>query len=174
MVEKPTKTMQDSREGDDDWRHLAWRAWLHGVRNYAALGRQFDKEWRTVKRAIIAQSQAVRDAIDSGEVEALAEYVDGLHEDLSEADGLFRSSAIQDNAKLGALKHRSDLREKIAAAMGVVTRRRGVEHAGRLTISEEAQRADDEELIAVLRNGNHPNGSESGDSAAGGEDSGTG
>jgi len=77
----------------------------------------------------------VRAAIDSGDVDALAEYVDGLQEDLQESDQVVRETKV-DAVKVGALKHRSDIREKVAAALGVVTRREGREHSGRIIIHQ--------------------------------------
>ena len=107
---------------DTEWKHLAWRAWLRGNRNITQLAKQFEKNWHTVKKAIVDQAALVRQAIDSGDVDALAEYVDGLYEDLQEADQLFREVG-NDNARLGALKHRTELREKLAAALNVITQR---------------------------------------------------
>ena len=45
---------------EGEWERLCWRVWLRGVHNYAALGRQFGKDPRTVKRAIKEQSEAAR------------------------------------------------------------------------------------------------------------------
>ena len=131
MVNKPTKTEKDLGEGVvTDWKHLAWRDWLRGDRNYAALGRKYEKDWKTVKRAIIAKGKAARLALESGDCDALAEYIDGLYDELQEVDSLFHS-ADNDNARLGALKHRTYLREKIAAAMGVPTELAALQLSGK-------------------------------------------
>ncbi len=131
MVKKPSKTDKGLGEGVEvDWKDLAWCAWLRGERKYAALGRQFDKHWETVKRAIIAKGKAARLAIESGDCDALAEYIDGLYEELQEVDSLFQD-ADNDNARLGALKHRTYLREKIAAALGVPTELAALQLSGK-------------------------------------------
>lgn len=131
MAKEPTKTEEDWGEGvESDWKHEAWRAWLRGDRNYAALGRKFEKDWKTVKRAIIAKGKDARMVIESGDCDALAEYIDGLYDELQEVNTLFQD-ADNDNARLGALKHRTYLREKIAAALGVPTELAALQLSGK-------------------------------------------
>jgi hypothetical protein len=115
--------------GNDDreWVGVAWAAWLQGERNYTALARQFGKHRDTVKRHLEAYSKAR--AGELGTIDAAAEYRDGLEADLREALRTYRS-AENPNAKVGALKHATAIRELIAAVSGVVTKREGRELTG--------------------------------------------
>lgn len=130
MEETDSQTIDvDGETPDDEWKRVAWRMWLHGARNYTAIAKAVGKHRVTVKKAISELSKTVAEGLLSGEIDTLGEYVDGLYEDLQEADKFVRD-ADNSNAQIGALKHRSELREKIAAALGVVTKREGRDHSG--------------------------------------------
>ncbi len=103
MAETDRKIAADGVEpGEEEWRLVAWRMWLHGVRNYSAISRAVGKDRETVKRAVSEVSKSVAASLLSGEVDALSEYVDGLYEDLQEADRFVRE-ADTSNAQVGAL-----------------------------------------------------------------------
>ena len=106
-----------------EWIGLAWGAWCAGERNLAALGRQFDKSPATVKANLLKYSQAR--AAEVSDVDATAEYIDGLQHDLREALRTYRDAG-NPNAKVGALRHASQCRKDMAAAKGVVTDRKSV------------------------------------------------
>ena len=120
-----------SSEGDspEEWKRLAWRLWLHGIRDYKALGKRFRKDQRTVKKAIIEQQQSVREELKGDDWDALVEYLEGLYEDLRDADHEFQH-ADNSNARMSALKHRTLVREKIAAGRGIATERAALEVMG--------------------------------------------
>lgn len=126
-VENCPETVVD--QGGPGWKGRCWLAWLGGERNVSELARQFDKNWETVKKAIVDKSRAVADAIAGGDISALAEYVAGLEWDLGEVLKVYAASASGSN-QIGALKHATDLREKIAAALGVPTKREVREDEG--------------------------------------------
>ena len=119
----------DGEQDDDEWVVIAWRAWLHGKRNWTALARQFNKHRETVRERVKKYSRMVSESYQNGSVDALGEYVEGLYEDLQDADALHRTSEVE-VAKLGAMKHRTECRKLIASAKGVITERKGVQVAG--------------------------------------------
>lgn len=118
----PRKPIQKVPE-DGEWVGLAWAAWCAGERNLAALGKQFRKSPKTVKANLIKYSAAR--AAETQSVDATTEYLDGLEHDMREALRTYRT-AENPNAKVGALKHATSCREKLAAAKGVVTERKSV------------------------------------------------
>ena len=112
------------KAGDNgEWVGLAWAAWCAGERNLTALGKQFGKHPDTVKANLIKYSAAR--AAETQSVDATTEYLDGLEHDMREALRTYRT-AENPNAKVGALKHATSCREKLAAAKGVVTERKSV------------------------------------------------
>lgn len=119
MPRKPTEKVEDAGE----WIGLAWAAWCAGERNLTALGKQFGKKGETVKANLIKYSAAR--AAETQSVDATTEYLDGLEHDMREALRTYRT-AENPNAKVGALKHATSCREKLAAAKGVVTERKSV------------------------------------------------
>ena len=122
MNDMPRKPIEKAAESGE-WIGLAWAAWCAGERNLAALGKQFNKAPATVKANLIKYSAAR--AAETQSVDATAEYIDGLEHDMREALRTYRT-AENPNAKVGALKHATSCREKLAAAKGVVTERRSV------------------------------------------------
>ena len=133
----PTELLVPVAEEDGDtWEVLAWRLWCRGERTYttilslvqaAAARREVPaapKDWRVVKRVLGDISRAYRVAMDQKAIDAAAEYVAGLQHDLEEATRLWEQST-KDRDRTRLLKQVSDLREKIATAKGVVTRRPG-------------------------------------------------
>lgn len=106
-----------------EWVGKAWALWSAGERNYTALGKEFGKKAETVKKALVEYSAAR--AAETQSVDATTEYLDGLEHDMREALRTYRT-AENPNAKVGALKHATSCREKLAAAKGVVTERKSV------------------------------------------------
>ena len=148
--EKPTDSAETTgglREHgeEDEWVVRAYRAYLHGEHNWSALGRELGHDGKTVKRRVEAYSQAVAEAYRTGGVDALAEYLDGAMQDLRDADRLVREGD-QDSVKLGAVRARSEIRTKIAAARGIITER------GQLNISGDLkhEHGADEDLTYLL------------------------
>ena len=127
----PRKPLQKVPE-DGEWVGLAWAAWCAGERNLTALGKQFRKSPKTVKANLIKYSAAR--AAETQSVDATTEYLDGLEHDMREALRTYRT-AENPNAKVGALKHATACREKLAAAKGVVTERKGVDLTGSVNVT---------------------------------------
>jgi transposase-like protein len=113
-------------KAEGEWIGLAWAAYVSGEATITALARQFDKSWATMKRALKKHSAAR--AAELSVVNADAEYIDGLRHDLRRAEQIARE-AENPNAKVGALKLCVQIREKLAAALGVTTERIGLEHS---------------------------------------------
>lgn len=127
------------------WEYLAWRMWCSGNRNCSAIARTL-QEWeaagrvddapsdhRMVKRALQRESKIARAALDADETDALTEYIAGLEEQFGEADRLMRTGD-NDNAKLGGLKVKVDLLEKLAGAKGITTKREGQTVDGKIIV----------------------------------------
>ena len=116
---------QNCHDEGGGWVGLAWQEKCAGQQNYAALGRQFGKDPETVKRNL--KKYAAARAAERDDVDATAEYLDGLRHDLHEALEVYRSvGAANPNAQVGALKLAAQIRKDIAAACGVTTDRKTV------------------------------------------------
>ena len=116
---------QNCHDHGEGWVGLAWGAWCSGEQNLAALGRQFGRDPETVKRNL--KKYAAARAAERDDVDATAEYLDGLRHDLHEALEVYRSvGANNPNAQVGALKLAAQIRKDLAAACGVVTERKTV------------------------------------------------
>jgi hypothetical protein len=124
------------------WQYLAWRMWCAGTRNYAGIHRALTAQGYTlpkdasncVRRAIARESKLAAKDLAKRDIDPEAEYIAGLEEDFADADKLLRTGDNA-NARLGGLKLKVELREKLAAAKGVVTRREGREHSGTLAVA---------------------------------------
>lgn len=118
-------------KAEGEWIGLAWAAYVSGEATITALARQFDKSWATMKRALKKHSAAR--AAELSVFNADAEYIDGLRHDLRRAEQIARE-AENPNARVGALKVCVQIREKLAAALGVVTERVALEHTGTMQV----------------------------------------
>jgi glutathione S-transferase len=107
---------------------------LAGETNVSEIARRVDQVnadgrpmTEKVKRAIrrVRRTKAALDS-EEGLEDAQQDYIEGKHLDLADADSLFRN-AESDAVRLGALKSRSDFRDNIAAALGVVTERKALD-----------------------------------------------
>lgn len=128
-----------------EWVAQAWALWVEGHRNLAALGRQFGKAPATVKANIEKYGRQRATEISEGKGgNPTAEYISGLEADLRDV-GKFLRETTNDNAKVGAMKHRTAIRELLAAAYGVVTKRQATEISGPLEIVVQRVDADDGE-----------------------------
>ena len=108
---------------------------------------------------LFRSSKIARKALDIDETDALTEYIAGLEEQFGEADRLLRTGD-NDNAKLGGLKVKVDLLEKLAAAKGIATKRERTD--GSLDVT--AKHGLTPEAIALMRAREKQNGSGNGDS----------
>ena len=127
MASKPLKG-RGTEEGEP-WHHSSWHDYCRGKRNISELAKKYGVRWNTMKANIVRMAERARVAVESGAVDALGEYVSGLEADLEYAHDIMHH-ARNDSARVGALKHIADLREKLAAARGVVTKRQATEVSG--------------------------------------------
>jgi len=118
-------------KAEGEWIGLAWAAYVSGEATITALANQFGKSWATMKRALKKHSAAR--AAELSVFNADAEYIDGLRHDLRRAEQIARE-AENPNARVGALKVCVQIREKLAAALGVVTERVALEHTGTMQV----------------------------------------
>lgn len=118
-------------EADDapDWVSLCYRARLRRRASWLDLGKQFKRDWRTVRSNVQKYSRAVAEAYLKGDVGFLAEYIDGVQDDRTRADDVF-TAAEEPLQKMTALRHITECRKLIASALGVVTERKGVAVSG--------------------------------------------
>ena len=129
----------ESPEPKGEWIGLAWRDYVRGLRDWTALGRKYNKHRDTVKRQLVKYSQS-RAAERADGVDPTAEYLAGLEIDQEATTALYGTVA-NDNAKIGALKHRTETRKLIAAAQGVVTER---------SAQEQEKKGDETVLVKVV------------------------
>lgn len=113
-------------QAEGEWIGLAWAAYVSGEATVTQLARQFGKAYTTMKRAL--KKHAAARAAELAVVDATAEYIDGLRHDLRRAEQIARE-AENPNARVGALKVCVQIREKLAAALGVTTERIAMQHA---------------------------------------------
>lgn len=118
----------DKQEAEP-WQHESWHDYCRGKRNISELAKRYGVRWNTMQANIKRMAERARVAIESGAVDAMGEYVAGMEADLEYAHEILYG-AKNDSARVGALKHIADLREKLAAARGVVTKRQATEVSG--------------------------------------------
>lgn len=133
--------------GGDEWVGLAWAAWCRGERSYRALGKQFGVDRETVKRHLAAYSRARAAELSDGS-DPTAEYIDGLEADLQDVQRLAQATE-HDLCKLGSYKHVTAIREKLAAARGVVTERKATEVHGGMAVALKPLLSPEEEATAI-------------------------
>lgn len=115
------------------WVESAWRLYCRGQRNWTALGKQFGVDYRTVQGAVRKFGAAVRAAGSGSGVEAWQEALTGHEEVLSEAWRIHANPDATNQERLSALKVAQDSIGQVAALNGVVTKRMGIEHSGKVT-----------------------------------------
>ena len=126
MARKPLPKAE-SEPGESGWVGEAWREHLNGA-SIQGLADKHGRSWACVRDNL--QKYAANRAAEIGKgIDPTAAYIEGLRGDLEDANELI-GQCRQDTAKIGALKLRTEIRKLIAAAQGVVTERKGVEHAG--------------------------------------------
>lgn len=132
-ADPPEDTNPDGKHGAcvaEAWDLLAqgvytWRAIARGVN--AKTGCSHDHKW--AQRAIRTHSQLVAEAMNDPAIDHRAKYIQGLHADLA-AFAVIANAGAKDSDRVAARRSMVDIREKIAAACGVVTQRRGEEVSG--------------------------------------------
>jgi hypothetical protein len=122
-------------EGHERCIEVAWQLLADGVYTWRAIARGVNERtgcshnhaW--AKRAIEKHSQLVAELVDGGAVDHRAKYLQGLHTDLAALSQL-ALGAESEQVRVSARAKMIEVREKIAAASGVVTKREGREHSG--------------------------------------------
>jgi hypothetical protein len=110
----------------------AWRLMSEGVFTYRAIARGVNEktgckhthEW--VKAALARYSKLVGETVDDGALDHRAKYLQGLHADLSAQARIANDPDAANFEKIAARKAMTEIRQKIAAASGVITERKGV------------------------------------------------
>lgn len=118
------------------WQLLAegvytWRGLARGVNERT--GHTHDHKW--AQRAIRAHSKLMAEAMADPLIDHRAKYIQGLHVDLAALAVVANNPKTKDGDRIAARKAMVDIREKIAAACGVVTQRKGEEHSGNVSLS---------------------------------------
>ena len=132
-----------------EWVRDAWRDWVNGERNWSALARRYGRERRTIKANVIRYSRALAADLDKGP-DPLAAYVAGLEADLELARKVAGDVKVAQQSRNAALKHVTDIREKLAAAYGIITKREGREHSGRMGVDVGFSDMSDDELRELV------------------------
>lgn len=133
-----------------EWVESAWRLYCRGQRNWTALGKQFGVDYRTVQLAIRKFGMAVRAAGSGSGVDAWQEALTGHEEVLSEAWRIHANPDATNQEKLAALKVAQESIGQVAALNGVVTKRVGVEHSGK--VKTEVDIPSNGQLARLLQN----------------------
>lgn len=106
------------------WIGTAWAARLRGD-TYAQIAEAVKRDPRTVSKRLAEHAKALAAEREDGD-DALTEYIEGCREDLRAATEIVEDPRNR-NAQISALRLRAELREKIAAALGVSTQRVAVD-----------------------------------------------
>ena len=121
------------------WVPNAWEMRIVGMQSWENIGAAVGHKWDTVKRWVTAYSQMLGEVADNEPViHARAEYVASLQRIKRQAEEVVLAAAgkqdaqgnlvgAQPFAKIGALNTKLRASEKLAAAKGVVTERKGTE-----------------------------------------------
>lgn len=145
--EMPRKPLKAVGTGvDEPWQVASWHEWCSGQQNTSYLAKKYGVRWNTMDASLKRMGERARLALETGAVDALGEYIDGLLSDLVKAHEIMQW-ARNDGARVGALKHITEIRERLAAARGVVTKRAATEVSGGLIIHAGGAR---EALIGKL------------------------
>ncbi len=131
------------------WVEGAWQDWLGGRRSWAELGRKYGHNRHTVRASVLRYAGARAASYTDGP-DPLAEYVDGLTADLARALAIAGDPAASPRCQVTALKLATHIREKLAAARGVVTRREGRDHSGRVEVEGHWSDLTDAELLEIV------------------------
>ena len=132
-----------------EWVHDAWRDWVNGERNWSSLAARYKRDRRTVKANVIRYSRALAADLDKGP-SPLAAYIAGLEADLELARKVAGDTKVAQQSRNAALKHVTDIREKLAAAYGIVTKREGREHSGQMSVDVSLVDLSDDELRELV------------------------
>lgn len=129
-----------AKKAENGWVGRAWRDHLNGISIYA-LAKKYEKKWTTVRDNLDKHAANRAAELEKG-YDPTLRYVDGLEQDLGKSSELMEI-VKQDTAQIGALKLRVDIRQKLAAAQGVVTERSAQEQT---VIPPDLSNLTDEEL----------------------------
>ncbi len=132
-----------------EWVPDAWRDWVNGERNWSQLAAKYGRHRVTVKANVIRYSKALAAGYDAGP-DPLAEYISGLESDLKRANRSAENPKASQPARTAAARHATEIREKLAAAKGLVTKREGREHSGQMGVDVGFSDLSDEELRELV------------------------
>lgn len=119
-VEKP-----NHETSGGEWVGIAWKLRLGGA-SYEDIAKQVGKTRPTVTKHLREYSLALAASREEDGVDPLEAYVSGLESDLLAAKNLAQERGMGSTlaARVGAQKLIVDIRQKLAAALGVVTERK--------------------------------------------------
>jgi hypothetical protein len=132
-VPKPGQTPQNPTKSHpkqpEEWISAAWHDYLGGHRNYTQLGAKYGVSNKVMKNRLAKHSQALKLVYESGTMSALADYISGCERDLADIDAELEIS-VSPNARVGLLRLRGDIRQRVATTLGVITARTRTELTG--------------------------------------------
>lgn len=146
-----------------EWVVRAWRMWTGGVRNWSAICREVGHDRETVKKHVCRYSQTLVELLNDKNLNPLAEYLEGLVQDLQAQTGFALTAentfvtkdgeavaSTDFRTRVTARKEVTNIRKLMADACGVVTERRGVEVSGSLETSPNLSSLSDEDFAKVV------------------------
>lgn len=148
------------------WVVKAFGLWANGMKNWCQIAREVGHDRETVKRNVVRYADTLAVLLDGGEVNPLAEYLQGLYHDLAEQLKLAETAVkpiatrsglvdvVDYRARSQARKEATAIRESIAAAQGVVTERKSMAltgpDGGAIQVETRLEHLTDAELAAAL------------------------
>ena len=113
-----------AKESKDAWVGDAYRDWIASGRNYNAIAKKYGQRWHTVRNKLDAYSNQRAAELRNGS-DPLAIYLDSLQDVERHAKTVLLKNPENPNAQIGALRVVIDCLEKLAGALGVVTKWEG-------------------------------------------------
>jgi len=138
--------------------------------SWREIARRVEKDRATVQKHVERYQDTIAAIYLRDKPDPLAPYVDGLKSDMraqlaiseeavhavtvGRGDDAYMELVPEYRTRVAALKEVSAIREKIAAALRVVTKREGREHTGANGAPQQLEHIGLERLMEIARNGN--------------------
>lgn len=142
----------------------AWRLLSEGVYTFRAISRgvnektgcKHDHVW--VKKALVKHGAMVAETLESGAIDSRAKYLQALYARRASLAGIARDPEARNGDRIAAYSNMVKCDEKIAAAEGVVTERKGTAVYGEAGKPPLRVASIDQVVLALEREKQKPNG----------------
>ena len=151
MADNPVRKTRQTKRGceDDGCKRLAWKAYCEGIYSWRGIavyvnekqGCGHDHNW--AKRAVEGRSKEVAEIVNSGAIDHLAEYLSGLRADLTSQQAIATDQGNPAQVRSMARERVTKIREKMAAAQGVITERSATQQSGTVDVNHVSTYSDE-------------------------------